>query len=851
MPDLASEITPINIEDELKQSYLDYAMSVIVGRALPDVRDGLKPVHRRILYAMHELGNDYNKPYKKSARVVGDVIGKYHPHGDTAVYDALVRMAQDFSLRYMLIDGQGNFGSVDGDPPAAMRYTEVRLRKLAHSLLQDLEKETVNFIPNYDESELYPYVLPTRVPNLLVNGGSGIAVGMATNIPPHNLNEVIDACITLIDDENITIDGLMQHIKGPDFPTAGIINGKAGINSAYKTGKGKIYVRARVEIEVDEKKSKESIIIKELPYQVNKARLIEKIAELVKHKKIEGIAALRDESDKDGMRAVIELKRGEQSEIILNNLYAQTQLQTVFGINLVALVDDQPKSLNLKEIIYYFVKHRKEVVSRRTAFELRKSRERAHTLEGLGIALTNIDPVIALIKSAKTPAEAKAKLLEKTWQPGQISDILKKAGGDICRPQNLEPYYGLSNDGYNLSPNQAQAILDLKLHRLTGLEQEKIITEFKKIIEKIKYYLEILGNKQKLMEVIKEELIEIKENFGDKRKTEIISSKQDLSVEDLITPEDLVVTLSNSGYVKSQSLDSYQAQRRGGKGKSATSVKSEDYISKLLIANTHDTLLCFSSTGKVYWLKVYQLPVGSRNSKGRPIVNLLPLDADETITTILPIKEFEEDKAVFMATSFGLVKKVSLSNFARPRVSGIIAIDLVEGDSLIGAEITCGNGQILLSTNAGKAIRFKCSDVRCMGRGARGVRGIKLEKNQKLISLIVLKEGGTILNATRNGYGKRTDISEFSVIGRGGKGVRAIQTSARNGEVVGALQVFSGDELMLISDQGTLVRIRIDEISKVGRNAQGVKLINLSKGEHLVGIQRVEEISNETIQTSA
>lgn len=845
MPNLASEITPINIEDELKQSYLDYAMSVIVGRALPDVRDGLKPVHRRILFAMHELGNDYNKPYKKSARVVGDVIGKYHPHGDTAVYDALVRMAQDFSLRYTLIDGQGNFGSVDGDPPAAMRYTEVRLRKIAHSLLIDLDKETVDFIPNYDESELYPHVLPTRVPNLLVNGGSGIAVGMATNIPPHNLNEVIDATIALIDNDEISIEGLMEHIKGPDFPTAGIINGRAGIIDAYKTGKGKIYVRARVEVEVDEKTTKESIIIKELPYQVNKARLIEKIAELVKLKKIEGIAALRDESDKDGMRAVIELKRGEKSDIILNNLYAQTQLQTVFGINFVALVDEQPRSLNLKEILTSFVKHRKEVVSRRTVYELRKSRNRAHILEGLGVALSNIDPVIALIKSAKTPQEAKTKLLDKTWSPGQISQILSEAGGDICRPEDLESSYGLFEGSYNLSPVQAQAILDLKLHRLTGLEQEKIISEFKEIIEKIKYFLGILGNKSILMKVIKDELLEIKDNFGDKRKTEISSSQLDLTVEDLITPEDLVVTLSNSGYVKSQSLDSYQAQRRGGKGKSATSVKSEDYITKLLIANTHDTLLCFSSAGKVYWLKVYQLPIGSRNSRGRPIVNLLPLDVDETITAILPIKEYEDDKAIFMATASGLVKKVSLSSFARPRVSGIIAIDLTEGDSLIGAKITGGSGQILLSTNAGKAIRFKCSDVRCMGRGARGVRGIKLDPEQKVISLIVLKEGGAILNATKNGFGKRTDVNEFSVFRRGGKGVRAIQTSTRNGEVVGALQVFPKDELMLISDQGTLVRIRVEEISQVGRNAQGVKLINLSSEEHLVEIQRIQEIAED------
>ncbi len=847
MSELAQEVNPVNIEDELKQSYLDYAMSVIVGRALPDVRDGLKPVHRRVLYAMEELGVVYNKAYKKSARVVGDVIGKYHPHGDTAVYDALVRMAQPFSMRYLLIDGQGNFGSVDGDPPAAMRYTEIRMTKIASSLLADLDKETVDFVPNYDESELQPAVLPTRIPNLIINGGSGIAVGMATNIPPHNLTEVVNGCLAMIDNPLITVDELMQHIPGPDFPTAGIISGRAGIVSAYKTGRGRIYVRARTEVEVDDKSGRQAIVINELPYQVNKARLLEKIAELVKDKKIEGISGLRDESDKDGMRVVIELKRGEIADVILNNLFAQTQMQTVFGINLVALVDNQPKLLNLHQILECFIKHRREVVSRRTEYELRKARERAHVLEGLGIALVNIDPVIALIKAAKTPQEAKQQLVDKVWGAGQVADMLQRAGADHCRPADLEDAFGMLQDGYHLSPVQAQAILDLRLHRLTGLEQDKIIEEFKKIIDDIQEYLNILGNRERLLQVIREELEQVKQEFGDDRRTEITGNSHDLTIEDLINEEDMVVTLSNTGYVKSQPLTSYQAQRRGGRGKSATSVKDEDFIAKLKIANTHDTLLCFSSEGKVYWLKVHQIPVGSRTSKGRPIVNLLPLQEGEVISAILPIREYAEDKSVFMATTYGTVKKTALTEFSRPRASGIIAIDLEPGDHLIGAGLTNGHGpdQVLLVSNAGKAIRFSCDDVRRMGRLAKGVRGIKLKEDQRLIASIVLEEDGAILFATRNGYGKRTLTSEFPTIGRGGQGVIGIQASERNGEVVGAVQVWDNDELMLISDQGTLVRTRVEEVSIVGRNTQGVRLINLSADEHLVGVQRIEEVEDE------
>lgn len=853
MADLAREITPINIEDELKQSYLDYAMSIIVGRALPDVRDGLKPVHRRVLYAMQELGNEWNKAYKKSARVVGDVVGKYHPHGEGAVYDTIVRMAQPFSMRYTLVDGQGNFGSVDGDPPAAMRYTEVRMAKITAAMLADLEKDTVDFAPNYDESEQMPTVLPAGIPNLLVNGSSGIAVGMATNIPPHNLGEIIDACLFLIETPGATIDDLMKYIPGPDFPTAGIINGRAGIVEAYRTGRGRVHVRARTEIETDEKSGKDSIIVTELPYQVNKARLIEKIAELLKDKKIEGITALRDESDKDGMRVVIELRRGESTEVFLNNLYSQTQLQIVFGINIVALVDNQPRTLSLKELLDCFIKHRRQVVSRRTAFDLRKSRERAHILEGLGVALANIDPVIQLIKASPTPQEAKTKLLAKPWQPGLVFELVQRAagekGGEICRPENLEPEYGLkvNENAYYLSPTQAQAILELRLHRLTGLERDKIIEEYKEIIDIIKDLLDILGSQTRLMKVIRDELLAIRAEFADKRRTEILSTHLDLSMEDLIPAETRVVTLSHAGYVKAQALSSYQAQRRGGKGKSATRVKEEDYVEKLIIADTHDTLLCFSSQGKVYWLKVYEIPVASRTSQGRPMVNLLPLSDKEKISAILPISEFTDDKMVFMATSKGTVKKVALTDFMRPRSTGIIALELDEGDSLVGVDLTDGKSDIMLFSNSGKAVRFSEEDVRTMGRTARGVRGIKLQADQHMISLLVVKQNETaaILTATQRGYGKRTNLEEFASHGRGGQGVIAIQTSERNGDVVGAILVSENDELMLITDGGTLVRTRVSEISVVGRNTQGVRLISLNEDETLVGVQRIEEVERQ------
>lgn len=845
---LATEITPVSIEAEITRSYMDYAMSIIVGRALPDVRDGLKPVHRRGLYAMHELGNVWNKAYKKSARVVGDVIGKYHPHGEAAVYDSIVRMAQPFSMRYLLIDGQGNFGSVDGDPPAAMRYTEVRMAKIAHALLADLDKDTVDFVPNYDESEQQPVVLPAAIPNLLINGSSGIAVGMATNIPPHNLSEVIEACLQLIENPDLSVEALMKFIPGPDFPTAGIINGRAGIIEGYKTGRGRILVRARVEIETEEKTSKQSIIVTELPYQVNKARLIEKIAELIKEKKIEGISGLRDESDKDGMRVVIELRRGEAADVIINNLYSQTQLQIAFGFNIVALVDDQPRLLNLKALLVEFLKHRKQVVSRRTAFELRKSRERAHVLEGLGIALANIDPIIQLIKASPTPVEAKTNLMERIWAPGIVADMLQRAGATVCRPDNVEPQFGLQKTGYRLTAAQAQAILDLRLHRLTGLEQDKILEEFKNIIFTIQDLLKILSNPTRLMQVIRDELIAIKQEFGDVRRTEILHDHQDLSTEDLITEEDRVVTLSHGGYIKAQPLSSYQAQKRGGKGKAATRVKEADYVVRLLIANTHDTVLCFSSLGKVYWLKVYDIPVASRTSQGRPIVNLLPLQEGERISALLPVRAYTEDKMIFMATARGTVKKVALKEFMRPRSCGIIALELEAGDTLIGVDITDNNRDIMLFSNSGKAVRFSEQDVRVMGRTARGVRGIRLQPKQRMISLIVLKPGGAVLVATQNGYGKRTSVEEFVQQGRGGQGVIAIQTSDRNGEVVGAVQVFDNDELMLISDAGTLVRTRVDEISIVGRNTQGVRLINLTENEKLVGIQPIDEMENEFLE---
>ncbi|HDV5709141.1 TPA: DNA gyrase subunit A [Legionella pneumophila] len=843
---LAKEVLPVNIEDELKQSYLDYAMSVIVGRALPDVRDGLKPVHRRVLFAMSELGNDWNKPYKKSARVVGDVIGKYHPHGDTAVYDTIVRMAQPFSMRYLLIDGQGNFGSVDGDAPAAMRYTEVRMSKVAHALLADLDKETVDFSPNYDETEFAPVVLPSRIPNLLVNGSSGIAVGMATNIPPHNLTEVINACIALVDEPDTSLEDLMEIIPGPDFPTAAIINGRAGIIEGYRTGKGRVVIRARTEIETDENSGRQSIIIQELPYQVNKARLIERIAELVRDKKIEGISGLRDESDKQGMRVVIELKRNEVADVVLNNLFAHTQMQNVFGINMVALVDGQPRTLNLKQILEYFIKHRREVVTRRTIFELKKARSRAHLLEGLGIALANIDEMIALIKQSPTPQDAKNALLSKIWQPGLVKAMLEKAGSNASRPDDLTEEYGLHENGYKLSEAQAQAILELRLHRLTALEQDKIINEFEELLNLIKELLDILASPERLMQVIRDELIEIKSQFGDERRTEITASQEDLTIEDLITEEDVVVTLSHQGYVKYQPITAYQAQRRGGKGKSATHVKDEDFVERLVIASTHDTLLCFSNHGKLYWLKAYQLPQASRTSRGRPIINILPLAEGEEINAMLPVREYKDGSYVFMATKKGTVKKVPLNAFSRPRSNGIIAVDLEEDDSLVGVDITDGARDIMLFTDAGKVIRFDESKVRPMGRTARGVRGIRVEKDQAVKSLVVVDpSGGTILTATENGYGKRTHIDEYRVSGRGGQGVISIQVTERNGKVVRSLQVTDNDEAMLITDKGTLVRFKVNELSVIGRNTQGVRLINVSSGETVVGMQKIVDLGEE------
>ncbi len=844
MAEVAREILSVSLEDEMQQSYLDYAMSVIVGRALPDVRDGLKPVHRRVLHAMRELGNDYNKSYKKSARVVGDVIGKYHPHGDTAVYDTIVRMAQPFSMRYLLVDGQGNFGSVDGDAPAAMRYTEVRMSRIAHEILADIDRETVDFVENYDGSESEPTVMPTRVPNLLVNGSSGIAVGMATNIPPHNLNEIVDACLALIDKPSIDIAELMEHVPGPDFPTAGIINGAQGINSAYRTGRGRVYVRARTSIEPLEKGGREAIVITELPYQVNKARLIEKIADLVREKRIEGISELRDESDKDGMRVVIELRRGEITDVVLNNLYKHTPLQSVFGINMVALQDGQPKLMNLKQILEAFLRHRREVVTRRTIFDLRKARDRAHVLEGQSVALANIDEVIALIKASKSPAEAKDRLMARSWPPGAVTDMVKSAGKTDTRPDSLEEGYGVIDGEYRLSAVQAQAILDLRLHRLTGLEQKKILNEYKEILGKIKEFSNILADPDELLRVIRAELIEIRDAFGDERRTEIIKDHTDLSDEDLIPQEEVVVTLSHGGYAKAQPVGAYQAQRRGGRGRSATKVKDEDFIDKLFVANTHDTLLCFSSRGKMYWLKVYQVPQASRGSRGKPIVNLLPLEEDERINAVLPTKEFDASNFVFMATSRGTVKKTPLSLFSRPRASGIIAIDLRNDDRLVDVAITDGKREIILVASSGKAIRFKEEDVRPMGRGAAGVRGIRLSPGHDVIALCVVGDG-LLLSATANGYGKRTAVDEFPVQGRGGQGVIAIQTSARNGRTVGALQVMEDDEIMLISSSGTLVRTPVSEISIIGRNTQGVRLIRVQSGQRLVGLARIESIEDE------
>lgn len=881
MGELAREILPISIEDEMRQSYLDYAMSVIVGRALPDARDGLKPVHRRVLFAMRELGNDWNKPYKKSARVVGDVIGKYHPHGDIAVYHTIVRMAQPFSMRYMLVDGQGNFGSVDGDNAAAMRYTEVRMDKIAHEMLADLEKETVDWVPNYDGTEQIPAVLPTKIPSLLVNGSSGIAVGMATNIPPHNLTEVINGCLALIDNPELSVDELMQFIPGPDFPTAGIINGRAGIIEAYRTGRGRIYMRARAEFEdIDKAGTRQQIVITELPYQLNKARLIEKIAELVKEKKLEGITELRDESDKDGMRVVIELRRGEVPEVILNNLYAQTQMQSVFGINNVALVDGRPRLLNLKDMLEVFVRHRREVVTRRTVYELRKARERGHILEGQAVALSNIDPVIELIKASPTPAEARERLLATAWESSAVAAMVERAGAESCRPEGLDEQYGMRDGRYYLSPEQAQAILELRLHRLTGLEHEKLLTEYQEILEQIGELIHILTSPERLLEVIREELEKVKADFGDERRTEIVASQVDLTIADLITEEERVVTISHGGYAKSQPLSAYNAQRRGGRGKAATGVKDEDFVEHLLVANSHATLLLFSSKGKVYWKRTFEIPEASRTARGRPLVNLLPLEEGERITAMLQVdleslgqdeelldeqddsilegelvaldeteeSETEQEEAdeptgayVFMATAKGTVKKTPLSQFSRPRNSGLIALRLEEGDTLIAAAITDGAQDVMLFSDGGKVIRFNERKVRSMGRTARGVRGMRLLDEQQLISMLIPEPETQILTASEHGYGKRTVIEEFPVRGRGGQGVIAMVTNERNGKLVGAIQVLDGEEIMLISDQGTLVRTRVDEISSQSRNTQGVTLIKLGNEEKLVGLERVQE----------
>jgi DNA gyrase subunit A len=845
MAEIAKEILPVKLEDEMRQSYLDYAMSVIVGRALPDVRDGLKPVHRRVLHAMRELGNDHTKAYKKSARVVGDVIGKYHPHGDTAVYDAIVRMAQPFSLRYLLVDGQGNFGSVDGDAPAAMRYTEVRMTRIASELLADIDKDTVDFVANYDGSETEPSVMPARIPNLLVNGSSGIAVGMATNIPPHNLGETISATLALIDDPGISVAQLMAIMPGPDFPTAGIINGSQGIYSAYTTGRGRVYIRARTHIEEFGDRGREAIIVTELPYQVNKARLIEKIAELVREKKLEGISELRDESDKDGMRVVIELRRGEASDVVLNNLFKQTPLETVFGINMVALGDGQPRLFDLKGLLESFVRHRREVVTRRTLFDLRKTRERAHILEGQAVALANIDEVIAVIKASPTPPEARDALTGRHWSPGAVTEMLARAGNVSTRPENAVAEFGPGPDGYKLSVAQAQAILDLRLQRLTGLEQEKIIAEYQELLTRIREFSEILADPEKLIAVIRAELNEIRNNYADARRTEIVQVHSSLEIEDLIPEEDVVVTLSHGGYAKAQSVSDYQVQRRGGRGRAATKVKDEDFIDKLFVANTHDTLLCFTSTGKVYWLKVYEVPRAGHGARGRPMVNLLPLEPDERINAVLPVRQFTQDNFIFMATSSGTVKKTSLDAFSRPRTAGIRAIELHEGDRLVNVAITDGQRDIMLCASSGKAIRFQESDVRAMGRTAAGVRGIRMPEGHEVIALLIIGEGD-VLTATEKGYGKRTAVSEFPVQGRGGQGVIAIQASDRNGRMVGAIQVGDDDEVVLISSSGTLVRTPVADVSQQGRNTQGVRLIRIDDDDRLVGLDRIVPEADDT-----
>ena len=844
-PTQDDDVQLVNIEEEIKQSYLEYAMAVIVGRALPDVRDGLKPVHKRVLYAMNELNNVYNRPYVKSARVVGEVIGKYHPHGDAAAYETIVRMAQDFNMRYMLVDGQGNFGSIDPDPPAAQRYTEVRMTKIASALLEDLDKDTVDFVNNYDDTLTMPSVLPTRIPNLLVNGSAGIAVGFASNIPPHNIGEVLDACIHLLNNPDASVEEIIGFVQGPDFPTGGIINGRSGIVQGYKTGRGKIYVRGRASVEVD-KSEKERIIITEIPYQLRKNALLEKIAELFKEKKIEGITELRDESDKDGLRIVVELRRGESGEVVLNNLYSQTQLQSVFSINNIALVDGQPKLLNLKEMIEAFVEHRKEVVTRRTLYLLRRARQRAHILEGQAVALANIDEVIELIKSSPTGAEAREGLIAKTWRAEDLRALLEEVGLDASRPDGLSDKFGFQDDAYQLTEEQAQAILEMRLQRLTSMEQDKLIEDYRNIVDEIRDLLEILGSSERLRSVVGEELLEVKKEYGDKRRTEIVESQLDLSDEDLIAEEDLVLTISHQGYAKTQPLDTYQSQKRGGRGKAAAAVKDEDFVEHLLFANSHATVLCFSNKGKVYWLKVYQIPQASRSAKGRPMVNILPLGSEERITAVLPIAEFTSNHFVFMATANGTVKKTPLEQFSRPRASGLIALDLEEDNWLVGAAITDGKSDILLCSSSGKAVRFAESDVRSMGRSAKGVRGIKLAKDHEVISLSVPQEGGRLLTASSNGFGKCTELFEFPTKGRGGQGVIAMQTSQRNGDLVGAVQVFGSDEVMLISNLGTLVRTSVDEISVLGRNTQGVKLINLKDGESLNSVERIFDEDGES-----
>jgi DNA gyrase subunit A len=846
MDPFAKETLPVSLEEEMRRSYLDYAMSVIVGRALPDVRDGLKPVHRRVLFAMHELSNDWNKPYKKSARIVGDVIGKYHPHGDTAVYDTIVRMAQDFSLRYMLVDGQGNFGSVDGDNAAAMRYTEIRMSRIAHELMADIDRETVDFGPNYDGSEHEPLVLPARIPNLLINGSSGIAVGMATNIPPHNLNEVVGACLALLANPELTVDELIEYVPAPDFPTAGFIYGVEGVREGYRTGRGRCVMRARTHFEDIGKGDRQAIIVDELPYQVNKKTLIEKIAELVNDKRIEGISDLRDESDKSGMRMVIELKRGEVAEVVLNNLYRHTQLQDSFGLNMVALVDGQPRLLNLKQMLDAFLRHRREVVTRRTVFELRKAREKAHLQEGLAVALDNVDEVIALIKAAPTPADAREGLLSRHWPSPTVAEMLARAGSDASKPDGIAPEFGLSAQGYRLTEVQAQAILELRLQRLTGLERDKIVNDYRELLERIADLLDILARPERVTQIIGDELSAIRDQFGDKRRSEIVYATSDLGIEDLITPMDMVVTLSHAGYIKSQPLDDYRAQKRGGRGKQATATKEDDFIDRLFVAHTHDYILCFSNRGRMYWLKVYQVPQGSRIARGKPIVNLLPLQEGEKITALLPVKEFDDQHYVFMATRRGVVKKTPLSDFSRPRPSGIIAVGLDDDDFLVGAQITDGRSNVMLFSDAGKAVRFAEEDVRPMGRGARGVRGIKLGSGGAVIAMLVAEDDSmSVLTATERGYGKRTALSEYPLYGRGTQGVIAIQTSTRNGKVVAAQLVTSDDQIMLITTGGVLIRTRVKEIREMGRSTQGVTLINLGEGELLAGLEKVVETGDD------